>query len=401
MRAAMPDTLARRSAAAALFTTLSEHRRTLHRHPELAFSEERTAAYIEAELDRLGIPHRRSIGTGVIGLLHADRAAQGVVGARFDIDALPVPEADGREGYRSLVHGVSHACGHDAHAAVGLGLAQLLQNAPPRGAVVLLFQPAEESTGGAAPMVQAGAIDDPRPQAILSLHVNPTFQVGQIGLRDSAVTASSDDLVITITGRGGHAGHPETAIDPIPIAASVVTALQQVVSREIDPVVPAVLSIGSIAGGTRHNVIAPSVHMQGTMRTVDPATRELLVKRVTAISEGLAAAHRATAQVQVRRGYAAGYNDPQLAGLVAEAASDVLGPEGVVWEPSPSMGSEDFFAFGSTGVPVCMFRLGVGNVAAGITAPLHSPDFNLDEDALPLGVAVLAEAVDRLLDGRR
>lgn len=396
----MLDISSRRAAAIRLSATLSRHRRTLHRQPELAFAEERTAAYIEAELDRIGVPHRRIVGTGVIGVLHGEQRNRGVVGARFDIDALPVPEAEGRTGYRSTVDGVSHACGHDAHAAVGLGLAELLRAEPPDGTVVLLFQPAEESTGGAAPMVAAGALGDPTPQAIVALHVHPNFQVGEIGLRDGAVTASADDVVITITGRGGHAGHPDAAIDPVPIAAQVVSSLQQVVAREVDPVTPAVLTIGSIHGGSRHNVIAPSVQMQGTLRTVDPEVRELLVERVTAISEGIAAAHRATATVQVRRGYAAGYNEPSLTGCVAEAAQAVLGPDGVVWEPTPSMGSEDFFDFGATGIPVCMFRLGVGNVAAGLTAPLHSPDFDLDEDGLPLGVAVLAETVHRLLDRR-
>ena len=266
--------------------------------------------------------------------------------------------------------------------------------------MLLLFQPAEESTGGAAPMVAAGALDDPRPQAILSVHVNPQLQVGQISLRDSAMTASADDVVITVKGVGGHAGHPDAAIDPIPVAAHVVTALQQVVAREVDPTIPAVLTIGSIHGGTRHNVIAPSVAMEGTLRTVDPEVRDFLVQRVTAISQGVATAHRASAEVDVRRGYAAGYNDPALATLVGAAAQAVMGPDAVVWERAPSMGSEDFFAFGSTGVPVCMFRLGVGNVAAGITAPLHSPDFDLDEDAMALGAAVLAESIHHLLDTR-
>ena len=400
MRAGMPETRTRRLAATHLTPTLSRHRRNVHRQPELAFAEERTARYVEGQLDRLHIPHRRLVGTGVVGLLHGDRAEHGVVGARFDIDALPVPEAEGREGYRSLVDGVSHACGHDAHVAIGLGLAELLEAEPPAGAVLLLFQPAEESTGGAAPMVAAGALDDPRPQAILSVHVNPQFQVGQIGLRDGAVTASADDIVIRVNGVGGHAGHPDAAIDPIPVAAHVVTALQQIVAREVDPTIPAVVTIGSIHGGTRHNVIAPAVHMEGTLRTVDPKVRDFLVERVTAISQGVAAAHRASAEIDVRRGYAAGYNDPALATLVGAAAQAVLGPDAVVWERAPSMGSEDFFAFGSTGVPVCMFRLGVGNVAAGLTAALHSPDFDLDEDGMALGVAVLAESVHRLLDSR-
>jgi amidohydrolase len=390
------DTAAIQEAGRQLEATVRLHRRTIHRRPELGFGEHRTAAYIESVLTSLGIPHRRVVGTGVVAVLQG--RGPGCIGVRADMDALPVPEAPGRDGYRSEIEGVSHACGHDAHVAVALGLAQLLaalDDLP--GTIVLYFQPAEEGPGGAAPMVAAGVLDDPPPQAVLALHVSSRHPSGVVALRYGPSTGSDDGFDLTIQGVGGHAAHPDTAIDPIPVAAQIVNALQLVITREVDPVNPAVFTIGSIHGGTARNVIAPSVVLQGTLRTVDEELRSRMVARIGEVAQGIAAAHRAKVSIAHRAGYDAGYNDPALSEVVASAARAVTSEHRVLAEPKPSLGGEDFYAFGSTGLPVSMFLLGVADSALGIDAPHHSPAFDVDERALPTGVAVLAETIRRLL----
>jgi amidohydrolase len=373
------------------------HRRELHRQPELAFAEHRTAAYIEATLDHLGVAHRRVLGTGVVA--HVPGEGPRCVGVRADMDALPVQEAPGRTGYRSQVPGVSHACGHDAHVAMALGLAELATLHPLPGTLALYFQPAEEGSGGAAPMVEAGVLEAPRPEAVLAIHVSSGHPSGTIALRQGPMTASADSVDIVVRGVGGHAAHPHTAVDPVPVAAQIVLALQQIVTREIAPAKPALITVGRIRGGTKANVIAPSVELGATVRAVHPEIREHLLERIGAVASGIAAVHRAEADVAVERGFQPGANDPRLATLVGDAAHQVAGPMAVRWEDEPSLGAEDFFAFGSTGVPVTMLRLGVANPARGIAAPHHSPHFDLDEAALPRGVAVLAASAWSLLTG--
>jgi amidohydrolase len=390
------DTASIRAGAAQLTERIREHRRTVHRHPELGFAEHRTAAYVESVLDRLGVEHRRVVGTGVVAVLPG--SGPRCVGVRADMDALPVLEAAGRLGYRSEIEGLSHACGHDGHVAVALGLAELLAGVPVLpGTVALYFQPAEEGPGGADPMVDAGVLDDPVPDAIVALHVSSRYPSGTVALRSGPMTGSDDSFTITVHGVGGHAAHPETAVDPIPIAAEIVGAVQHVVTREIDPVTPVVVTFGSIHGGSRHNVIAPTVVLEGTIRTLHAHNRELLVARVPEVAQAIASAHRATTSVEMVRGYPVGNNDASLTALMALAARAVLGDARVVAASAPSLGGEDFYAFGQTGVPVSMFWLGVADAARGIVAPHHSPAFDLAEEALPAGVAVFAETICRLL----
>lgn len=382
--------------AVALRDTLIRHRRRLHRHPELAWCEHRTAAYIESVLSGLGIEHRRVVGTGVVAVIEG--RGEGCVGVRADMDALPVTEAPGRDGYRSENEGVSHACGHDAHVATVLGLAELLVGqAELPGTVVLYFQPAEEGGGGAEPMVADGVLDDPTPDAILALHTASNHPAGTIGLRSGPVTAAVDDITITVHGIDGHAAHPNRAIDPIPVAANLITTTQQIVTREIDPLKPAVITFGSIHGGTRHNVIASNVTLEATMRSLYPDTRAYLVERIQQMAHAVASANRTSVTVSIQHGYPAGFNDTGLTRLVDRAARSICGDGCVVIEEHPSMGAEDFFEFGRTGIPVCMFRLGVGNPARGITAAHHSSHFDIDESSLPVGVAVFAESIRRLL----
>jgi amidohydrolase len=390
------STAAIRAAVTDLADSVREHRRAIHRRPELAFAEHETAAYIESVLDSLGIPHHRVIGTGVVAEIRG--RGPRAVGVRADMDALPVLEAPGRVGYRSEIDGVSHACGHDGHVAVLLGLAELLCRVDELpGTVMFYFQPAEETTGGAQPMVDAGVLDEIRPDAILGLHVSSSHPAGVIGLRHGPVTGSDDVLEITVHGTGGHAAHPHTALDPVPIAAEIVLAAQRIVTREVAPVQPALITFGTIHGGTKPNVIPETVHLGAVLRAVDPEVRDHLVHRVWELAQSVAATHRATATVTVQQGFAPGANDPIVTDVVGEATLAVLGADQLVWEPAPSLGAEDFFAFGSTGVPVCMFRLGIANPAIGIDAPHHSPEFDLDEGGLPAGVAVFAESIRRLL----
>lgn len=385
-----------RAAADDLASCVREHRRTLHRRPETGWAEHHTAAYIESHLSRLGIEHRRVLGTGVIATIPGRGPRS--VGIRADMDALPVTEAPGRDGYRSTVEGLSHACGHDAHVAIALGVAELLSGTPDLpGTVALYFQPAEETTGGAAQLVAAGVLEDPEPDAVLGLHVASRLPSGVIGLRSDLVTAAHDSVRIVVQGIGGHGAHPESAIDPIPVAAQIVMAAQTIITRELAAFDPAVITFGSIHGGTAANVIAPEVTLEATIRTLRPEIRRLVVDRLGEIAEGIAMAHRAKAEVIVHHGYAVGRNDPHTASLVAAATRSVNGTDGLVMERFPSLGAEDFFAFGSTGVPVCMFQLGIANPEKGIEAPHHSPWFDLDEDALPVGVAVMAEAVRTIL----
>jgi amidohydrolase len=382
--------------AVALRDTLVRHRRQLHRHPELAWCEHRTAAYIESVLSSLGIEHRRVVGTGVVAVIEG--RGERCVGVRADMDALPVTEAPGREGYRSENEGVSHACGHDAHVACVLGLAELLAGqAELPGTVVLYFQPAEEGGGGAEPMVSGGVLDDPSPDAIIALHTASNHPAGAVGLRSGPVTAAVDDITLTFHGVDGHAAHPDRAIDPIPVAANFIANAQQIITREIDPLKPAVITFGSIHGGTRHNVIASSVTLEATMRSLYPDTRAYLIERIQQMAHAVASANRTSATVSIEHGYPAGYNDTALTRLVERAARSICGDDCVTLEEHPSMGAEDFFEFGSTGIPVCMFRLGVANPSRGITAAHHSSHFDVDESSLPVGVAVFAEAVRRLL----
>ena len=263
-----------------------EIRRDIHRFPELGFEEERTAGVVERELDALGIEHRRIAKTGVVGIVRGSRPGN-VAGLRADMDALPLTERSG-ESFSSEVPGKMHACGHDAHTAMLLGAARLLQRdaATLHGTAVLLFQPAEEGPGGALPMIEAGAMDDPKIDAVVMLHVDPRLDTGTVGFIAGACNAAADEFAVTIEGRGGHGAAPHTAVDAIPCAAATVLALQNIAAREIDPLKTVVVTIGTIEGGYRNNIIADRVRMTGTFRSQDPSVREGLERAPGASSKG-------------------------------------------------------------------------------------------------------------------
>jgi len=363
-----------------------ELRRTIHRHPELGFEEHQTQALIERELDALGIEHRRIALTGVVGVVRGALPGH-VVGLRADMDALPITERTGLP-FSSESAGKMHACGHDAHTAMLLGAARELQTMRERlhGTIVLLFQPAEEGPGGALPMIEAGALDDPKVEAVMMQHVDMRLPAGTISITPGPVNASADELHITVRGKGGHGGYPHTSIDAIVAASAVVLALQNIVAREIDPLKAVVVTIGTIAGGYRNNVIADEVRMSGTLRAHDPQVRDGLEARLRRIIDHAAAAYGASAEVRIVHGYPPVVNNVELSEKFVRylRANTTLPVERYV----PTMGAEDFAYFAQR-VPGVQVRLGIAGEAAGAVHPAHGAQFRLDEDALPVGVQTL------------
>ncbi|HUW71485.1 MAG TPA: M20 family metallopeptidase [bacterium] len=371
-------------------------RRTIHMNPELGLEEFKTAAFIEARLDEMGIEHRRT-GTAVVGLVRGANAGK-TVALRADIDALPIQEETGVE-YASMRAGVMHACGHDAHTTIALGAARWFseRRATLHGNVKLLFQPAEESVGGAQTMIGDGCMEDPHVDYVLGLHVMPYLPVGMIETKKGALNGSSTDLQITVRGLGCHAAYPEKGVDAIMIAAHVVTALHSLVSRYVSPLDSAVLTIGTINGGTKSNIVADEVTMRATLRTTDDGIRDTLIERVQSVVEGVSSSLGGSGAVVATYGYAALVNDESVVDVVTAAAFDILGPDSLTWKGKPSMGVEDFSYFCKER-PGAFYHLGCGNVPSGIVSPIHSSTFNIDEDCLPLGVAMQVACALRLLE---
>lgn len=360
-----------------------EKRRQLHRIPEKGFAEFKTQKVITDTLDELGIPYTTE-RTWVIGLIEGALPGD-VVGLRADIDALPIEEPEGCP-FRSEHPGMMHACGHDAHTAILLGAAKVLMSIRDRlpGKVKLLFQPAEESVGGAKPMVEAGAMDNPHVDRVYGLHVMPNLPLGTIETRVGTLNASTDSVRITIHGVAGHGAYPERSTDAIVCAAQVISALQTVVSRNLSPLSSAVLTFGVIEGGTAQNIICDKVTLRGTLRTANSEIRAMMKRRIEEVTEGVAKAMGCRAEVNVKAGYAALVNDAQEAMRIRRVAGRLFGEENAVEKPEPSMGGEDF-SFFSDCAPGAFFHVGCSAPEKMPAPPLHSKDFAPDERCLTIG----------------
>lgn len=361
-------------------------RRDIHRNPELGFNEHRTSALVERELRNAGIETTRMAGTGVVGLLRGKNPGK-TLALRADMDALPIAERSG-EPFSSLVPDVMHACGHDAHTAMLLGAAVWLARERDEisGSIKFIFQPAEEGPGGALPMIEAGVLKNPDVAAAVMLHVFPLLPSGVIGLRAGPMTASSDSFDIEVIGRGGHGAYPQTGIDTIPAAAEIVSALQTIRSRETDPLEGVVVSVGTLHGGYRRNVIADHTRIEGTVRCLSEIVRQQMPARIERIAGGICSAYGARCDVKFEMGYPGVVNDEGLVAQIRDISRNTGGIRGVAELSSARMGGEDF-AYFAQAVPGCMARLGVAPAGDPDTPMLHSPEFRIDESALSSGVA--------------
>ena len=366
-------------------------RRHLHAHPELSFEEAQTAAYVEAQLAGLGLDIQTGVGGhGLVALLHGQAPGPGrVIALRADMDALPIHEAN-EVPYRSRHTGVMHACGHDAHTASLLGTARILSRLRDQfaGTVKFLFQPAEERLpGGASLMIRDGALDAPRVEAILGQHVQPYLDSGKIGIRSGMYMASADEIYLRVIGKGGHAAHPAHFIDPVMITAQMLVSLQQVISRS-DPRIPAILSFGKLQAQGATNIIPDEVYVEGTLRCLDETKRHAALAQVRRIVEQVASMYGGRAELDIRLGYPVLHNDEALAQRNRAQIAAYVGEENVV-DLDIWMAAEDF-AWYTQEVPGCFYRLGTRNEARGITHGLHTPQFDIDEDALRLSTGLMA-----------
>ena len=372
---------------------LIEIRRHLHAHPEMSGQEYKTAAYVSGVLSSYGFHVQEMVGkTGVVAELAGSQSPQGdILAIRSDMDALPIAEKTGLP-FQSNSPGIMHACGHDAHTTVGLGTAMVLaeltqiNQQPFKSTTRFLFQPAEETAQGARWMIEDGVMEDVA--AILGVHTFPSIQAGVIGLRQGPLTAAADDLEIIISGESGHGARPHQAIDAIWIAAQVITQLQQAISRTINPLHPAVITIGKISGGRASNVIADRVVLTGTVRSLHADTHAMLPSWIEKIASDICQLHGATCTVNYTRRCASVLNNPDLTNMVAMCATEALGREHIEWIADASMGAEDFANYTDL-VPGTMFRLGVGYKDKH-NHPLHHAEFEIDESSLLAGVVTMA-----------
>ncbi len=368
------------------------HRRHLHQHPELSFQEKETGLYIARELEKLGISHEHGWGeNGVVALIEGQHPSKKTVALRADIDALPILEKNDIP-YKSKNEGIMHACGHDAHTASLLGAARMLQEVKGEleGTVKLIFQPAEERLpGGASLLIKEGVLENPKPATIVGQHVHPPLKVGKVGFRAGKYMVSADELFLTVRGKGGHGALPHTCVDTVLLTAHIITALQQIVSRNTNPNLPAVVTLGKInSTGGSTNVIPDEVKLEGTFRTMNEQWRFEAHERMRQLVRGMAASMGGEAELDIKVGYPVLYNDPTLTAKARQFAEEYMGAENVVDLPI-RLTAEDF-AYYSQEMPACFYRLGTGNAVKGTTSGLHSSTFNIDEAALEWGSGLLA-----------
>jgi amidohydrolase len=367
-----------------------EVRHHLHAHPELSYQEFETSAFVQKKLGELGIQHHVIALTGVTGIIEGKNPGKKIIALRADMDALPIQE-ENNISYKSVRDGVMHACGHDVHTTCLLGAAKILQELKNEweGTVKLIFQPGEErNPGGASIMIKEGVLQNPAPQAIIGLHVHPHLETGRLSFRSGQVMASADEIYITIKGKGGHAAAPHLTTDTILIASSLVVSLQQIISRNKNPFFPSVLSICSMQGGHTTNVIPSEVKLMGTFRALDEEWRfkahELIRRHATELVHAMGG----EIDLHIDVGYPSVYNHEQLSQASRTLAEEYIGAKQVE-TTEMRMGAEDF-GYYTQKIPGCFYRLGVGNAANGINSGVHTPTFNIDENAIEIGMGMMA-----------
>ncbi len=367
-----------------------EVRHHLHAHPELSYQEYETSKFVQQRLTELGIPFEVKATTGVVGLIKGKNPDSRIIALRADMDALPIKEENDIP-YKSKNEGVMHACGHDVHTTCLLGAAKILKELSNEweGSVKLVFQPGEEKNpGGASLMIKDGVLENPKPQAILALHVNTILEVGQLSFRGGKVMASADELYFTIKGKGGHAASPQLIIDPILISSHLIVALQQLISRHNNPFNPSVLSITAFNGGNTTNVIPNEVKLMGTFRAMDETWRFKAHELMRKLTHDLVQSMGGEADLHIDVGYPCVMNNERLTAEAMALAETYMGNENVS-ETELRMGAEDFGYYAQV-IPACFFRLGTMNKAKGITAGVHTPVFNIDESAIEIGMGIMA-----------
>lgn len=380
--------------------TVINNRRHLHAHPELSFKEYNTSAFVKARLDEMGIPWKAIANTGVVAIVKGALPSNEVIALRADMDALPITETNEAE-YASQHEGIMHACGHDAHTSSLLGTAHILQSVKNKfgGTVKLIFQPAEEKLpGGASLMIEEGVLENPRPHCVIGQHVMPSIECGKIGIRKGKLMASMDELLVTVKGKGGHGAQPHQNVDPVLIASHIIIALQQIVSRMANPNNPTVLSFGKLIADGAVNVIPDTVYMEGTFRTLNESWRNEAHIQIKKMATGIAESMGGSCDFIINRGYPFLINEEKLTGQVGVFAEEYLGKENII-DPGTWMASEDF-AYYSQLADSCFYFLGVGNAQKQIHSALHTPTFDIDENALALSTGLMAYIAIRQLENK-
>lgn len=382
--------------AKAISEELVKWRRDFHSHPELGYEEKRTSEKIKEFLQNENIEYYATASTGICAIIRG--SGNKTIAIRADMDALPISEENNKS-YKSQYEGKMHACGHDAHTAILIGVAKLLndQKSKLKGNIKLFFEPAEETTGGAKVMVSEGVLENPKVDAVIGLHVDEKINTGSIGIMKGVVNAASNPFTIKVLGKGGHGARPEDAIDPVVISAQIILALQGIISRELPPTFPAVLTIGSIHGGTAQNIIPGEVTITGIIRTMTSEHREYVKKRLVEISQGIASSMRGSCIVDIEESYPCLYNDKDIVEIFIDKAKAVIGEGNVKVLDKPSMGVESF-AYFSMERPALFYFLGSKNEEKGIVHPAHGCYFDVDEDCLSIGVALQCEMAMELLN---
>ncbi len=372
------------------FSEALQIRRELHMNPELSFQEFLTSDFLLRKLKEYGIPYKKGyVKTGVVAQIEGRNPGKRTIALRADMDALPIEEKN-QFSFKSKNKGVMHACGHDVHMTCVLGAARILKQISHKfeGTVLILFQPGEELLpGGARLMIEEGALNDPSPNAVLALHVQPDIEAGYVGFKPGKYMASNDEIYITVEGKGGHAAMPHNIVDPVLIASHIIVSLQQIVSRNTNISVPTVLSFGKIIGDGATNVIPDQVKLEGTFRTTDEKWREEVHKRIKSIAKSTAKGMGGNCNVEIRNGYPPLVNNPDLTNNFISLAEDYLGKDQVM-ELGIRMTSEDF-AFYSQKYPSCLFRLGVGSQPNEPATYLHTSGFVAEESSLKTGIGLL------------